>query len=1563
MAKSINQLYNEYEATDRSISFTEFVNQETIGEDETSAARAKIVNADYFNPIIENQQEASTYDNVQLVDGKMEIVKDVEDATLGQKTLQSLPKEPRRIVADVADMLVGGTAELVYDVGAAVNVTNLKLPDKFKNKVQKSYQASLGKTFGYDLIDVTQDEDGEYKYDLQKPETTLGSLTSTLAAFYGAFKKGKDPIKALTDPKKKGGRPPKEGSKAYFKQLKKQRRIGTAQNIAAAELAGQIVIDPEEGRLAYSLGKLAGENDIAVLNTVFEYLDLEDPAEQTAMENRLGLLTESLIAGGVIVGSFKTFIGTLKGIKAGGSAAINQFKKTAEAGQKNDNAFKLREDLKPDQVLQPAKLPNYIENSRAGPIAQRTADLFKQIKSRGFTSKGVKSEKMFSIMTQAENAKVAIAEESIDTVARIENGLKKAAKEISTNPFSKKSKAAYNKANQQFRDYLEGNVKLKDLPKSLQPIAEQVQKNIEQLSKSMLNNDYVPPDIKKQIEKDLGKYLRQTYEIFENPNWTPSYAVTQDAINYVSKQLRKEKGFTNADGIDDAARLQEAKERVNGLLTNIKGSKDKLFDSGDSVKRHLNQMFGTKTADKVFAHRQNIAPEIKALLGKTTGTGTSVFRTLTTVGNYITDTKMYDELLMSGQGKYIFDDQATGLVQINGKQFHALNGKFTTPEIANIFNSQTNQKSNFMRAYDKMLVIKGFGQASATVLNNITHIRNTIGQTIIMAENGLNPFSAETSQAFKVLANNFKNVENQDEAVRALYIKYQRLGLVNQNVKVSEFKRIINDASLGADKITSMIGKSLTSRGVNVVTQGAKKLYKGTEKLYVAEDDLFRIAAYEKELLVLKEANLSAVQKFSTEQLEQKAAEIIRNTMPTYDLIPEGAKALRRMPFGNFFAFAAERFRNTYHTFVRSHEEIFSGNKVLETRGYNRLASKLGVGLGGSVATVEASKLLYGITEEQDKAYQDLLVPSWSENSAIGYYRDDEGNLLFYDLSFTDPNAPVLDVMRASLNEFMRTDEPTRKIPELVANALGQGMKKFFEPYVSEALFTQATLDTIFGQGKTDSGSRIPGWNEAEPGVWSNKMASFKYVVNTLLPAAYKNLAPETIGGKKGSLGEQLYRDLTNKPKYRRFDGNQKDLNLDLLANTTGFRLYQIDDQALETALNFKVRDFKNKREIYQNDLGDKNIYNSDYDKALKQFIKINNNYYTATTQLYKAVRAAQILNVDVVSPLKNIKATNREKNELISGSPYFTPLRFSARQINDLLTKATPTKTLPYFDIFRTQLFKLEEQYLALPLVELPSAAKKQEHTEEFPKRNQKFTGGLISEDYPVTDVSENPSDRDINNQNVSYGEVAENINPYKKDMERLGFNEGKEAAINNWYAIQQKNKRLDSDRNANQYKQSQLNRLAKALGIEPSNFDSENFNIMARTISTAESDNRQTTQNKYEQRPGAIQDALKNLLANADKNKIDKEWLQSIDPNKPETWDDPQADTMMLGYLLSQKGTDEYVSQILQGNFGTYEKGPLRNLYENHWVRAKFGKEYESINPNSDPEANLKRAMDLNL
>ena len=79
-----------------------------------------------------------------------------------------------------------------------------------------------------------------------------------------------------------------------------------------------------------------------------------------------------------------------------------------------------------------------------------------------------------------------------------------------------------------------------------------------------------------------------------------------------------------------------------------------------------------------------------------------------------------------------------------------------------------------------------------------------------------------------------------------------------------------------------------------------------------------------------------------------------------------------------------------------------------------------------------------------------------------------------------------------------------------------------------------------------------------------------------------------------------------------------------------------------------------------------------------------------------------------------------------------------------------------------------------------------------------------------------------------------------------------------------------------------------------------------------------------------------MRNLLSNADKNQIDKEWLQSIDLERPETWDDGQADTMMLAYLLDQKGTDKEVAKILQGDFGTNETGPVRNLYEGFKVEG---------------------------
>ena len=44
--------------------------------------------------------------------------------------------------------------------------------------------------------------------------------------------------------------------------------------------------------------------------------------------------------------------------------------------------------------------------------------------------------------------------------------------------------------------------------------------------------------------------------------------------------------------------------------------------------------------------------------------------------------------------------------------------------------------------------------------------------------------------------------------------------------------------------------------------------------------------------------------------------------------------------------------------------------------------------------------------------------------------------------------------------------------------------------------------------------------------------------------------------------------------------------------------------------------------------------------------------------------------------------------------------------------------------------------------------------------KREAKFTGGEISKDYPVSNVIKNPSDKLIDNENISYNEKANNLN-----------------------------------------------------------------------------------------------------------------------------------------------------------------------------------------------------------
>lgn len=88
----------------------------------------------------------------------------------------------------------------------------------------------------------------------------------------------------------------------------------------------------------------------------------------------------------------------------------------------------------------------------------------------------------------------------------------------------------------------------------------------------LANSTYIPKKIRDEIKTNMGKYLRKTYEAFENPNYKPSNDVYNRAVNEIKKGLQA----TDANAGRQRPRPsgwydQEARKFVDGLLNKNKG--------------------------------------------------------------------------------------------------------------------------------------------------------------------------------------------------------------------------------------------------------------------------------------------------------------------------------------------------------------------------------------------------------------------------------------------------------------------------------------------------------------------------------------------------------------------------------------------------------------------------------------------------------------------------------------------------------------------------------------------------------------------------------------------------------------------------------------------------------------------------------------------------------------------------------------------------------------------------------------------------------------------------------
>lgn len=1257
-------------------------------------------------------------------------------------------KELRRVTVPWLSETIGGSASLasqLYKASASpmAKVLTPFLPNQteIQRGVNKAFQAT-GRAVGLgDIWDQkTDSKTGEKYYEVQEPVTASGKVIKPIGEFVAPLLLTRNPSSLISKGskvipqetvKRKVGRPSKAQLAKEARQASTQRLLGYGKGLAKAELASQVAFanDPEFIMVAGALSNYIGDDDNAMAD-LFNYLDVDEDSPEEA--RRLSLLLDGLVFSGGFaagIGALKvtkeSIVKMLKSVKNAGPEAKNNFKQVVQGGRNTRTATKkvdydvpIIKDLEGPIFKD---LPDFAYNGMNSGWKWMQENLYYGLFKKG----GMYSEKMFNMLKSSEYNKIAWSKRAMDIHSKLVTGIKKAAQD------SNIKKEDIEKVLQQ---YLTGATTLRAIPKELKPYAKEAKLEISNLSKMLLKSKHISKELRNDIEKNIGSYLRKTYDFYENKNFKPSQEVISNAVVTIGKALQKKAGTKTVT----RSQQNQAQEFVNDLL-----NRDNSYAS---FGEHLNKVFGVKSNEKVFQVRKNINPAIEALLGgKDVPASLGVFRTIETLSSQITNYQLYDDLYNEGLGKWFFKKEgkysvAPNLEQraatIQGEQFLQLNGLKTTEQIANMFNNMDRKISRniLSNAYRTFLAGKGTAQAAATVYNLLTHVRNTIGGSIILARNGINPFTEETIKSANILGNELftANATQKNKALSDIYEEYQRLGLVNQNVRVGEFKALIND-------LVQNQNKNLYSYTNNLFKKAGRK----ATSLYVAEDDLWRIVAYNKELNTLKQAYPSR----SVTQLKQEAADIVRNTMPTYDLISPTLQKIRMLPIGNFFSFTAEQFRNNYHTAVRAATELRSGNKVLEQRGMRRLASQITTTYAGSKGITDLTKYAYGITDADEEAVRNLDLAPWSKDSALMFSRDENGNIQYVDLTYTDPSAPVTDVVRKLINEITdptkELDSITKKIFDVSVNTF----QKLIEPFASESLLTETITDVMYRNGRNKEGNLIRVTNpiSGDKIIWDpaggvkNLDWALLHMSSSLIPREIKDVYSLSIGSK----AEKIKR-------------GEIELADELLAKFTGQRTTTLKQSRIRNNFRFKMFELNNSLSDYKKFVKDTITAGVNPETLLKDYEDKTKDTYKKFVRGKLALEAAKHLDIPLTVITSTASRTlsnynKEEKNTFLESTNEFIPLRFTASDLEKLRQYGNFSKMSMQEFVTQYNLKYLE--FSQLPILQ-PSSNIAEEPEEtmeqgEEVERKQFQEGGLaLSENEPRRFSSEWLDQRDIQQQ-----------------------------------------------------------------------------------------------------------------------------------------------------------------------------------------------------------------------
>jgi len=1336
-----------------------------------------------------------------------------------QRTVAGAASDVGRETLSLANLVADKTG--IYDVD-----------DELLERQEEFIKVGLESLVGEESIE-TVDRGGRKVSKIKEPEYAGGEIIRDMSAILGSIfvgTKGVDKIGKLAA-KTNSGKKVVDTLNAT-KATRAATKFGKA--TVAGEVGVQFSVNPYEARLANILGEFVGEDQEALNSIVeyLEADDNKSELQNRAglfvegliFAGGLGTLPLAYFGSKALKNTFKnkeTLMKALQDIKVKheeGSLDLQGFKSIMKDASNALSADKTPPVIKqnPNELEDVSKLWQFSSNKFKRMISK--LGLGGDIESRNFLSRlapgiglqeffrsrGYFTPKTFELFNQGQAAKNAWAARAEDLSENLE-------KKIEQLSVKYKKYKNVDKLKIQVNDALQDMDKINNLPKALRQDVTDMRHILDDFSDQLLElpNSVISKELKQTIRKNMGTYLHRSYDIFESSGKaTQKYKSFQkfkeayragdqealdkmentkvfgNAMESIKGILREQKKYKS---FNDVSLNNEALKEIDKILTDAAGT------NTDNYFARMDNFFGSGRS--MLSRRGDIDEPLRDLLGEVKSPSVNFLKSTIQINNFVEDYKFSKDFLRLLGGRqrkqltradqsprirgHVFNDgfvdPETGIkymTQLKGKQYGALNGKYMTEEMATMFG----ERQGFIGGLDQMnwyknfLALKGYGQASKTVFNHITHLRNTLGGAFFTLANGQNPFSGKGKDAAKAIYNKrFANVKEEDAV--EYYNKLIDLDLVNTSARYGDIQQLFKDS---ADTgVTRWLNDTTTRFGSAKET--VKKYGKNIQDLYIAEDDYFKIINFEQELdTLLKSAKRSNFKvgdetlSFNEyvkrtpdymQTLEREAANIVRNTLPTYSLVPTGIKQLRKLPFGNYFSFPAEMVRTSYNIVNQGLSEMFlSGNRTIQARGARRLGGFLGVGMFGNEGLSELTKKFHGVTDEEEERLRHLNPYDYAKNSKFIFYRDKNGDLYQNDFSFIDPYDTIKRPLQTAIINFAHGEKTKENLDKVLVDSLGEGMKEFFEPFYGEAMFTKAILDITRGQ--TSEGYPIQGWREGNLGDKA-KLALYE-LYRPFVPGALQQVPKTT----KSFMGDQ-YEELAD-GKFAKFLENitagsvgDKEYSRtgQVIANLTGFRFEKVEpEKLLERKVKQYKRDLDDARRVLQSGTGRLKTG----DDVIKAVMDANARHYYAYKELKLAVDAARYLDVDSRKAQQIVlnAGLDRETIRYLNFNKYkpILPTEQYYKNFQDKNVQgAMGTNSLKY------HIAKLNRAYTSMPMINISftDETELEDYTErtvpreqveflrdppnvdEAKKRLGKIEGGLIETEEDIPNTKDNPAKR----------------------------------------------------------------------------------------------------------------------------------------------------------------------------------------------------------------------------